>query len=117
VKLYLYTKHSQWGRFGRGSADAAFTITTLNKLFSLHLEDERLKQYADQLGSDCAFFIKNLPMFGSGKGNILSDIQIDLSGYYLLIIKPPIHIASAEAFQMVSPKRLRDRERNLLTCR
>jgi 4-diphosphocytidyl-2-C-methyl-D-erythritol kinase len=61
-------------------------------------------QFASRLGSDCAFFIKNRAVFATGKGNVFSDIKVDLGGYYLLIVKPPIHIASAEAFQMVSPK-------------
>jgi 4-diphosphocytidyl-2-C-methyl-D-erythritol kinase len=103
VKLFLYKKIPGGAGLGGGSSDAAFTLTTLNSLFSLQLDETALMQYASELGSDCAFFIKNHPVFATGKGNVFSEIAVDLNGYYLLIIKPPIHIATAGAYKMVIP--------------
>lgn len=62
---------------GGGSSDAAFTLRMLNDLFSLGLSVAELCSLASELGSDCAFFIHNRPMFGEGRGEILSDYPLD----------------------------------------
>ncbi len=88
---------------GGGSADAAFTITLLNKLFSLNLKKSVMLNYAEKLGSDCAFFIENKPALGTGKGEILEPVSIDLSAYYIYLVKLDIHISTAEAYSGISP--------------
>ncbi len=89
---------------GGGSADAAFTITLLNKLFSLSLSSEMMRNYAAQLGSDCAFFIHNKPVFAEGRGEILNPIDLDLTGYYILLVKPNNNVSTAEAYKGVRPR-------------
>jgi 4-diphosphocytidyl-2-C-methyl-D-erythritol kinase len=89
---------------GGGSADAAYTITLLNKLFSLNLKKSVLLNYAKKLGSDCAFFIENKPALGTGKGEILESVSLNLSGYYIYFVKPDIHISTAEAYSGITPK-------------
>ncbi|MDP1726795.1 MAG: 4-(cytidine 5'-diphospho)-2-C-methyl-D-erythritol kinase [Bacteroidota bacterium] len=83
---------------GGGSGNAAFTLKLLNQLFDLKISDEQLINYAGQLGSDCAFFIKNKPCFASGRGEILHEINLDLSMYSIVIVKPPVHVSTKEAF-------------------
>ena len=56
---------------GGGSSDAAFMLKYLNVQFELKLDEEELCGYASQLGSDCAFFIKNRP-FSAMKGVTVS---------------------------------------------
>lgn len=73
---------------GGGSADAAFTLKALNELCGLGLDDHRLSEYAARLGSDCAFFVPNRPMIGSGRGEILEPYDIDLSGYEIKVLIP-----------------------------
>ncbi|HQJ58603.1 MAG TPA: hypothetical protein PLT90_01935 [Bacteroidales bacterium] len=46
---------------GGGSSDAIATIKAINKLFDLELTKEKLLNYANSLGSDCAFFIDCKP--------------------------------------------------------
>jgi 4-diphosphocytidyl-2-C-methyl-D-erythritol kinase len=104
IKLFLYKNIPSGAGLGGGSSDAAFTLKTLNKLFSLHLHDDVLMQYASKLGSDCAFFIKNQTVYATGKGDIFSEVPLNLSGYYILIVKPQIHMATSEAYRMVSPR-------------
>ncbi len=104
ITLFLYKNIPSGAGLGGGSADAAFTLTTLNQLFSLKIDDEKLQQYVSKLGSDCAFFIKNKPVFASGKGNIFSETDLNLQGYYLLIVKPQIHVSTADAYQMITPE-------------
>jgi 4-diphosphocytidyl-2-C-methyl-D-erythritol kinase len=50
------------------------------------------------LGSDCPFFILNAPCFGTGRGEILEQIAVDLSGHQLILINPGIHINTGKAF-------------------
>jgi 4-diphosphocytidyl-2-C-methyl-D-erythritol kinase len=102
-KLFLYKNIPAGAGLGGGSSDAAFTLMTLNDLFSLSLDENALKEYASKLGSDCAFFIKNKAMFATEKGNAFSEITLDLKGFYLLIIKPRINIETAGAYKMISP--------------
>lgn len=83
---------------GGGSADAAFLIKLLNEKFSLKLSDEQMEDYARQLGADCAFFIKNKPVYAVGKGDEFSDINLDLSKYFLVLVKPPVSVSTAEAY-------------------
>ena len=88
---------------GGGSANGAHTLRLLNELFDLKLTAEVLCQYALTLGSDCAFFIHDKPLLGSGRGEILSPATVSLSGKFLVIIKPDIHIATREAYAGVTP--------------
>lgn len=106
ITIYLHKLVPMGAGFGGGSSNGAFTLTLLNQLFELGLADDQLAGYAEQLGSDCAFFIHNKPAFGTGKGNVLTDIQLDLSGKYLVLVKPDIFISTAEAYAGVKPVKL-----------
>jgi len=70
----------------------------LNKLFSLDLSIKELHDLALEIGSDCPFFIHNAPSFVEGRGEIIHPSLLDLKGFYIKIIKPDIHISTAEAF-------------------
>ena len=61
--------------------------------------------YASALGSDCAFFIHDRPMFGEGRGEILSPCDFsDLSDYDIKIISPEgISVSTAEAYGGIEP--------------
>ncbi len=99
VKMILLKNIPSGAGLGGGSADGAFALMMLNDLFRLQLPVAELKKLALQLGSDCPFFIENKPMFVTGKGEQLAPIDINLSGYYLLIVYPPIGINTAWAFR------------------
>lgn len=87
---------------GGGSSDAAFALRMLSELFSLGLEDAALASYAARLGSDCAFFIYNRPMFGSGRGEVLSPYDIDLSHWEVRVAFPEgVSVSTAEAYRGV----------------
>ncbi|MBL1408933.1 4-(cytidine 5'-diphospho)-2-C-methyl-D-erythritol kinase [Sphingobacterium faecale] len=89
---------------GGGSSDAAQVLQMLNNYNSLHLSKEQLGKYAEQLGADCPFFIENKPVFASGIGTTFEAIELDLSGYFIVIVKPDIHISTVEAYQCVVPQ-------------
>lgn len=88
---------------GGGSSDAAWMLRTLNEMFSLGLGKDDLAAYASRLGSDCAFFVYDCPMFGQGRGEILSPFGIDFSGYDFRVEVPArVAVSTAEAYRGVS---------------
>lgn len=103
VKFVLY-KHVPYGSgLGGGSSDAAFTIKMLNDMFCLNLNDQQMIEYAGTLGADCAFFIKNKPVFAEGRGEIFTDIELSLKGKFLVLILPNIIVNTALAYSHCSP--------------
>ena len=103
IKMHLHKKIPMGAGLGGGSSDGAFTLVTLNQLFNLQLSEQALLEYALQLGSDCPFFIYNEACHATGRGEILKPLSIDLSGYTIALVHPGIHIATAWAFQQLSP--------------
>ena len=117
VKIFLEKRAPVGAGLGGGSADAAFTLRALNELCGLGLADEALALYASKLGSDCAFFIFNRPMLGSGRGEILEPVDFDLEalGLQLQVLVPEgIAVSTAEAYRGVTPKEPSIRIREVL---
>ncbi|MEP0986545.1 4-(cytidine 5'-diphospho)-2-C-methyl-D-erythritol kinase [Ekhidna sp.] len=104
VEIHLLKNIPMGAGLGGGSADGAFTLKMLNNLFELGLSNSQLEAYALQLGSDCPFFIKNQPAIANGRGEQLETIALDLSGYYLVIHNPGIHVSTQEAYAGVKPQ-------------
>lgn len=105
VKVFLEKKAPVGAGLGGGSSDAAFTLKCLNGLAGLGLSKDRLASYAARLGSDCAFFIYNRPMRGTGRGEILDDIDLNLNGYDLKVIVPDgISVSTKEAYGGIVPR-------------
>ena len=90
---------------GGGSSDAAFTLKLINETNRLGLTETELEEFSAHLGADCAFFIKNKPIFASGIGTVFENIALSLKGYYLILVKPNIHVSTAEAYSLVHPAR------------
>ena len=90
---------------GGGSSDCAYMITLLNSLCGLRLTERQMEQYAARLGADCAFFVKSRPQYAEGIGERLEDIGLDLSGYYIGVVRPDIPVPTREAFALVRPHR------------
>jgi 4-diphosphocytidyl-2-C-methyl-D-erythritol kinase len=105
VKVKLTKLIPMGAGLGGGSSDAAFMLKTLNELFELQLSDDVLEAYAARLGADCAFFIKNKPMYATGIGNIFSDdVPIpSLTGKTLVLVKPNVFVSTREAYSMIVP--------------
>jgi len=103
VKMHLHKTIPTGAGLGGGSADGAFTLVLLNKKFNLGIAEEKLIDYALQLGSDCPFFILNRPCFATGRGEFLESIDLNLDTYSFVIVNPGIHISTAWAFQQLTP--------------
>lgn len=103
IDIHMY-KHIPTGAgLGGGSADAAFMIKLLNEKFHLKLSNEKMEEYAARLGADCAFFIRNKPVFASGIGNVFEPVNLSLKGYYIILVKPDIFVSTKDAFSNIIP--------------
>jgi 4-diphosphocytidyl-2-C-methyl-D-erythritol kinase len=100
--MHLHKAIPTGAGLGGGSADGAFTLSLLNELFKLNLSTDQLINYALLLGSDCPFFIINKPCFATGRGEFLTPVAINLTGYTIVIINPGIHINTGWAFSQLS---------------
>ena len=107
VKIYLEKKSPVGAGLGGGSAHAAYCLKMLNELCGLGLEREKLLPYAARLGSDCALFLYDCPVFGEGRGEVLRpfSLPIGIGGEYRLEIVVPegISVSTAEAYRGIVP--------------
>lgn len=90
---------------GGGSADATFTLMMLNEITGNKFSKDALSGMARRLGADCPFFLENTPCFASGIGENLTPLNLDLHHYSILIVKPDIHVSTADAFAGITPKK------------
>jgi len=112
VKIHLHKVIPIGAGLGGGSSDGAYTIKLINNLFLLGLSNDQMMDYARILGSDCAFFIENKPLFAYEKGDRFKPVGIDLSSYRIEVISPEIHINTAEAYAMID---LREKTKGILS--
>ena len=104
VHMHLHKIIPIGAGLGGGSADGAFVLKALNELFSLILDEETLAAYAAQLGSDCPFFIANQPAMAYGTGNRLEPLALELSGKTVVLVKPSVFVATADAYRSIVPR-------------
>ncbi|MGM9746703.1 MAG: 4-(cytidine 5'-diphospho)-2-C-methyl-D-erythritol kinase [Paludibacteraceae bacterium] len=105
VQITLLKKIPMGAGLGGGSSDAAFMLKLLNTQFALGVSDERLEAYAATLGADCAFFVRNVPAFAEGIGDRLTPLSLSLSSWKILLLKPAVHVSTAEAYAEVPCRR------------
>lgn len=104
MKVFLEKRSPVGAGLGGGSADAAFALKMISELAGLSLPDEALAGYAARLGSDCAFFIYNRPMLGTGRGEVLEPYDLNLEGYRLEVFIPEgIAVSTADAYRGIVP--------------
>lgn len=104
VKFHLHKIIPFGAGLGGGSSDAAFTLKMLNDYFNLTLSTKALENYAAQIGADCPFFIQNKPVFATGIGNRFQALELDLSAYQIVVLKPEISVNTAEAYKNITPE-------------
>lgn len=103
VGMFLIKNIPSGAGLGGGSADGAFVLSQINRLCNLGMNNDELCAMAAKLGADCAFFINNTPCYATGIGDKLTPINLNLSGKYICVIKPDIHVSTAEAYAGVTP--------------
>jgi len=104
LDIYLHKIIPMGAGLGGGSADGAYMLQLFNDYCHLSLSKEALISFALQLGSDCPFFIHNIPQFATGRGELMSDIAVSLGGYSIQLICPNLHVSTGSAFSLIKPK-------------
>jgi 4-diphosphocytidyl-2-C-methyl-D-erythritol kinase len=115
VKAHLHKVIPMGAGLGGGSSDAAFFIKLLNDKFSLNLSAIEQLSLAKQLGSDCAFFMKNKPVYASEKGDVFSKVEVDLSQYCIVVVYPAVHSNTALAYKGVVPAKPQKNIQSIIT--
>ena len=88
---------------GGGSSDAACMVKSIARLYDLPLDEEQMKSLAGKLGADCPFFVNPRPLYAEGIGDVFTPISLSLSGWYLMLVKPEVHVSTREAYAGVRP--------------
>ena len=88
---------------GGGSSDAACMVTSLTRLYGLPLCEEQMERLVSKLGADCPYFVNPRPLYAEGIGDVFTPISLDLSGWYLMLVKPEVHVSTREAYAGVHP--------------
>lgn len=115
IKMHLHKTIPSGAGLGGGSADAAFTLTLLNQMFHLGIQQEQLLNYAAMLGSDCPFFIINKPCYATGRGEILEEVPLDLSAFKIVVVNPGIHVDTGLAFLNITPSQPNQTVKEIIT--
>lgn len=102
--IHLHKSIPAGGGLGGGSSNGTFALRAMNQIFSLGLDARALKDLSLELGSDCPFFADDMPAFVTGRGENINPSGLNLSGYYLKLVNPGIHVSTAEAFTGILPK-------------
>ncbi|MBO5882214.1 MAG: 4-(cytidine 5'-diphospho)-2-C-methyl-D-erythritol kinase [Alistipes sp.] len=90
---------------GGGSSDATAVIVAINEVYNLGLDKPTLAALAAELGSDTPFFVYNTPQLCTGRGEIMSPVDVDLSGLWLAVAKPMNEgVSTKEAYSGIKPK-------------
>ena len=101
------SKHIPAGAgLGGGSSDAAAMMQLLNDYYHLDVTTVDMEQRLAAFGADCPFFVRNKPMYAEGIGNVFTPVNINLKDKYIVLVKPDIHVSTAEAYAAVTPCQL-----------
>ncbi|MDZ7925314.1 MAG: 4-(cytidine 5'-diphospho)-2-C-methyl-D-erythritol kinase [Marinagarivorans sp.] len=84
------------GGIGGGSSNAATTLVALNHLWQSQLSTEQLADLGAQLGADVPVFVHGHSAWAEGVGERITPL--DLPARWYLVIRPNVHISTAEVF-------------------
>jgi 4-diphosphocytidyl-2-C-methyl-D-erythritol kinase len=82
---------------GGGSADAAYTLLLLNRLWKLHYPRETLQALGLKLGADVPFFLAEQSAYVRGIGEVITPIS--LASLWFVVAVPPVSVATADIFR------------------
>lgn len=83
---------------GGGSSDAAAVMKAINRIYGLNLGWQRLAEWSSELGSDMPFFFSNGTAIVSGRGEIVTSVEV-LQSCFVLLIVPGFRISTKDAYQ------------------
>lgn len=99
LRIHLEKRIPHGAGLGGGSSDAAALLAWLNAAAGhAALSGEALSALAAGLGADLPFFLLGRPALAKGIGERLTPVDLDLSGLILLLVCPPVRVATAWAY-------------------
>lgn len=101
VRCRLRKKIPMGGGLGGGSTDAAAVLRVLPELLGKPLPTERLIEIGAGLGSDVPVFLIGGTVLGLGRGTELYPLP-DLSPLPVLLVAPPVHVSTADAYRALA---------------
>lgn len=101
VRIHLEKRVPVQAGLGGGSANAAYTLRGLNRLFDAPLGAEPLRELAARLGADVAFFLHDGPALATGRGEVLTPLAPFpvLASLWVLLIHPGFGIPTPWAYR------------------
>ncbi len=84
------------GGLGGGSSDAAAVLVGLNRLWGLHLKEDRLAALGLQLGADVPVFVGGRSAWAEGVGERLWPVCAE--GTWYLVATPACAVSTAQVF-------------------
>ena len=103
VKITLDKRVPFGAGLGGGSADATAVILAMNEIFAMGLDEPELISLAAELGSDTAFFVRNTPQLCEGRGEVMTPVELNVRGLWLVLVKPDEGVSTREAYAGVKP--------------
>lgn len=111
IKINIKKRIPLEAGLGGGSADAAITIKTLNKMWNLALSEEESYRLGEEIGSDVPFFIKNKLAVVEGRGEKIKELKSGLR-LSIIMIKPKIGFQTKEVFEHLNKESLSENNIN-----
>lgn len=105
IQMHLHKDIPVGAGLGGGSSDAAAAVKILNIIFDLNMSEEAMMDVVRKFGSDCAFFIRNVPVLAKEKGDVFENTTISLSGKFIVMVYPDIFISTKEAYSNIKAGR------------
>lgn len=84
---------------GGGSADAAATLRLLVRLWDLRPAEIDLFSIAEGLGADVPACLGSQTVFGSGVGEQLRPVDVDVAGWPILLVNPLVACPTGPVFR------------------
>ena len=107
VRVRLAKRIPHGAGLGGGSSDAAAVLRCLSELLG-GVDAPRLQAIGAALGSDVPFFLGDSPLArGMGRGEVLQELP-PLPAADLVLLSPPVHVATAEAYGALAASRVGD---------
>lgn len=98
LRMRLEKRIPMGAGLGGGSSNAAAVLLALGPLTGRCVPPEALGDMAAGLGSDVPFFLYGGTALGLGRGEELYPLP-DAPRYPVLIVAPPVHVSTAEAYR------------------
>lgn len=96
-RIWLQKSIPHGAGLGGGSADAAYTLLLLNRLWGLHYPRDTLQTIGLRLGADLPFFLTEQSAYVRGIGEDITPVT--LASRWFVVAVPPVTVPTATVFQ------------------